>query len=80
MSLRKSCSESVETSRGCLDRPLLLLGGDDLDLELLESVVEVVDLGRLEVELVERDRDLVGCEVSALAPGFEQRLCVIRLE
>ena len=39
----------------------------DLDLELFERVVEVVDLGRLEIELVERDRDLVGAELAVLA-------------
>ena len=43
-------------------------------------MVEVVDLGRLEVELVERDGDLVGLRAPVLAPGFEQRLCVIRLQ
>src|SRR5580765_761901 len=66
---------------GRFDRPLFLFDcHDDLDVKLLESVVEVVDLGRLEVELIERDGNLVGCELSALPPGFEQCLCVIRLE
>ena len=75
MSLRKSWSASVETSRGCLHRLLLFLGGDDLDLELLESVVEVVDLSRLEIELVESDGDLVGTQTPVLARGVQKRLC-----
>jgi hypothetical protein len=53
---------------------------DHLDVELLESVVEVVDLGRLEIELVESDRDLVGGQLSVLAPGFEQCFGVFRRE
>ena len=81
MSLRKSWSASVETSRGSLHRLLLFrLDCDDLDLELFESVVEVVDLSRLEIELVECDGDLVGAEAPVLAPGFQERLCVIRLQ
>ena len=81
MSLRKSWSESVETSRGASTGSLLLfLGGDDLDLELFERVVEVVDLRRLEIELVERDGDLVGAQAPVLTRGIQQRLRVIRLE
>jgi len=53
---------------GC--RLLLVSSGHDLDMELLERVVEVVDLCRLEVELVERDGDRVGAQV----PGFASRL------
>ena len=35
---------------------------DDLDLQLLERAVDVVDLRRLEIELVERERDLLGAD------------------
>jgi len=59
---------------------LLLDAGDDLDVELLERVVKVVDLPRLEVELVERDGDLVGTELPVFLPCVEQRLCIVRLE
>src|SRR5229473_3207425 len=59
---------------------LFLLGGDDLDLQLLESVVEVIDLSRLEIELVERDGDLVGTQMPVLFPRFQKRFCVVRLQ
>ena len=50
-----------------LDALLLLLdlcGGDadHVDLHLLERAVEVVDLARVEIELVEGDSDLVGAQ------------------
>src|SRR6266849_8421521 len=64
-----------------LDRLLLfLLEGDDLDLQLLESVVEIVDLSRLEIELVERDGDLVGTQMPVLFPRLKKRFCVVRLQ
>jgi len=37
----------------------LHLGGDDRDLRLVERSVELVKLARLEIELVEREGDLV---------------------
>ena len=59
---------------------LLLRAGDDLDVQLFECVVEVVDLARLELELVERDGDLVGAELAVLLARLQERLCIIRLE
>ena len=53
-----------------LGRPLLLrvglalLGADDVDLGLFERGVELVQLGRIEVELVEREGDLLGLELA----------------
>ena len=74
-SLRKSCSASVETSCASTssgDVVFLLLGGDDLDLQLVERLVEVVDLAGVEVELVERERDLVRGQRAGLAARLEQ--------
>ena len=48
---------------------VLLLGVDDRDLRLVERGVELVELARLEIELVERERDLVGVE----SPGLRSR-------
>ena len=79
MSLRKSCSESVEISRASATGSSfsgLVDDGDDLDLQLLERLVELVDLPRVEVELVERERDLVlghrpgGLRRLEQVPGF----------
>src|SRR6266545_4730105 len=58
----------------------LVRAGDDLDLELFERVVEVVDLSRLEIELVERERDLVGAQVPVDLSDLEERLRVVRLQ
>jgi hypothetical protein len=54
--------------------------GHDLDVKLFESVVEVVDLCRLELELIERHRDLVCRQMTVLLPGLQQRLRVVRLQ
>src|SRR5436190_3116658 len=61
-----------DLARRLLDRRLVVViaAGHDLGMELLERVAEVVDLCRLEVELVERDGDRVGAQV----PGFASRL------
>ena len=75
MSLRKSWSASVETSRASASssaRPPLGRDVDDLDLQLLERGVELVELRRVELELVERERDLLGCETpDSWAPAIE---------
>ena len=47
---------------------------DDRDLRLVERRVELVELCRVQLELVERERDVVGVEGSALKPGLEQPL------
>ena len=62
---------------------LLLLGlghADDVDLQLLEGAVDVVDLRRVEVELVERERDLVGAHGAGDLSGLEQVPRLVRLE
>ena len=80
MSFRKSCSESVDISRGCSTTSALLLAApDDLDVQLLERVVEVVDLRGVELELVQRERNLLGGQRSSLATDFEQPLDLVRL-
>ena len=80
----KRVADLLETddAKALLDGLLLVVvgAGDDLDVQLLEHVVEVVDLGRLEVELVERDRDLVGTQLSVFSPRFEERFGVIGLQ
>ena len=52
---------------------LALLGADDVDLRLFERGVELVELGRIEVELVEREGDLLGVELAGALAGLEQR-------
>ena len=42
---------------------------DDGDLGLFERRVEVVELRRLQLELVERERELVGVELARAVPG-----------
>jgi hypothetical protein len=44
---------------------------NDLDLERVERLVEVVELRRLDVEVVERERDLLGAERPVLAPQLQ---------
>ena len=78
MSLRNSCSVSVEMSaseptRSVVGLDVDLLGADDVDLRLLERRVELVELGRLEVELVEREGDFLGVELAGALPRLEQR-------
>jgi hypothetical protein len=58
----------------------LLLGGDDRDLRLVECRVELVELARLQIELVERERDLVGIELPGLATDLEQPLSFVGRE
>jgi len=43
-------------------------------------VVEVVDLARLEIELVQSNGDVVGAETAVLPPGVQERFCVVRLQ
>jgi hypothetical protein len=44
----------------------------DRDLRLVERCVEVVELGGLEVQLVERERELVGVDLPRAVPALEQ--------
>ena len=81
MSFRKSWSASVATPyppRARLD--VFLLGVDDRDLGLVECGVELVELARLQIELVERECDLVGVELSGLRTDVEQALCLVGRE
>ena len=52
-----------------LDLGLRLVALDDLDLQLLEGRVELVHLRRVEVELVERGRDVLGDQLARLLAG-----------
>ena len=62
-----------------LGRPLLLrlglalLAADDVHLRLFERRVELVQLRRIEVELVEREGDLLGVELAGALARLEQR-------
>jgi hypothetical protein len=47
------------------------VGVDDRDLRLFESCVEVVQLSRVEVELVESERELVGVELTGAIAAFQ---------
>ena len=50
-----------------------LLGRDDVDLSLLEGGIELVELGRVEVELVKGERDLLRVELAGPTAGIKQR-------
>jgi hypothetical protein len=58
---------------------ILLVAGDDLDLLLVELLVEGVELAGVEVELVERERQLVRVEPSCRATGLEDGTRLVRL-
>src|SRR5262249_37270173 len=65
------------------DRDLLLLvvdGGDDLHLHLLEGLVELVDLTGVEIELVECERDVVLSHRSGVLRRLEQISSFLGLE
>jgi hypothetical protein len=64
-----------------LDRPLRLLPSvNHLDLLLFERVVEVVDLRCVELELAQRERDLLHAQRPGLAACFQQPLGLVRLQ
>ncbi len=80
MSLRKSCSASVVISAAGSASGSALVGlvrVNDGDLRLLERRVEVVELRRLELELVECQRELVRVELARAVPGLEQPLPLV---
>ena len=52
---------------------LALLATDDVDLGLFERRIELVQLRRIEVELVERESDLLGLEPAGSLTGLEER-------
>ena len=83
MSLRKSCSASVVISAAgstsgsaVVDR----VSVDDRDLRLFECCVEVVQLSRVEVELVESERELVGVELAGAIAALQQSLALVARE
>ena len=47
---------------------------DDGDLRLVERCIELVELARLELQLVQGERDLVRVEASVAEPALEQAL------
>jgi hypothetical protein len=53
---------------------------DDRDLRLFECCVEVVQLSRVEVELVESERELVGVELAGAIAALEQSLALVARE
>jgi hypothetical protein len=53
---------------------------DDGDLRFLESGVEVVELCRIEVELVECERELVGVELPGAVAALQQTLAIVACE
>jgi hypothetical protein len=57
-----------------------LLRHDDLDLLLVERVVERVDLRGIEIQLVERECELVRIEPPLRPAGLEQRAALVGLE
>jgi hypothetical protein len=59
---------------------LRLVGNDDLYLLLVERVVERIDLGGVEVELVQRERQLVRIETTLCPAGLEERPPFVALE
>ncbi len=58
----------------------LAFGADDLDLGLVEGGVELVELSGVEVELVERERDLLGVELAGQTARVDERACLVRVE
>jgi hypothetical protein len=57
-----------------------LVGVDNRDLGLVEGGVEVVELRGLEVELVERERELVGVDAARPVADLEQPLALVARE
>ena len=56
---------------------LVRLRRNDRDLRLVEGGVDVVELRRLELELVERERELVGVELARAVADLEQALPLV---
>jgi hypothetical protein len=50
---------------------------DDRDLRLVEGGVDVVELRRLELELVQRERELVRVELARAIARLEQPLALV---
>jgi hypothetical protein len=70
-------------ARGRLDLGLRLVVGvavDDLDLELFEDDVELVELRPVDVELVERQRDLLRGQRPVFVRGHQQASGLVRIQ
>jgi len=65
-----------------LDLDLGLVGRrvDDRDLRLVERRVDVVELCGLELQLVQRERELVGVELARAIPDLEEPLALVARE
>jgi hypothetical protein len=50
---------------------------DDRDLRLLEGGEEVVELRGLEVQLIERERELVGIDLARAIPDLQEALALV---
>ena len=66
--LQRLCRDLALVDLGLLDRL------DDFDLQLVEPAVQLVDLRRLELELVDRNGELVGRELPGLLGARDQGL------
>src|SRR5262245_7778505 len=68
--------ERVGRDVGAVEVELLLLGFllalHNLDVQLFEQAVELVDLTGVERQLVESERDLLGGQLSGLAPALDE--------
>jgi hypothetical protein len=53
---------------------------DDRDLRLFECCVEVVQLSRVEIELIESERELVGIELAGAIAALQQTLALVARE
>jgi len=64
------------------DRVLLVRRArvDDLDVDVAQRLVEIVDLSRVEVELAEADRDLLGRQRPRFLRRLEQRARLVGVE
>jgi hypothetical protein len=57
-----------------------LVGADDGDLRLVERRIDVVELRRLEVELVERERELVRVDAARAISDLQEPLSLVARE
>jgi hypothetical protein len=65
-----------------LDLDLGLVGRrvDDRDLRLIERRIDVVELCGLELQLVQRERELVGVELTRAIPDLQEPLALVARE
>jgi len=60
-----------------LDLGLVGARVDDRDLRLVEGSEEIVELRRLELQLVERERELVGIDLARAIPDLQETLALV---